>query len=178
MQNYNWHFSFAKHQPFLLFTNTQSTWVAVSWTSQRLLGRAEGKPPSPSVLRCVYSNLRCCQSAPGVTKSVISGCFLIILYICTTNISSVRVHAAYRLVYVHGVHISEAGSNLHPVFVDSQQIFFHKVHRKTSAQDAWKTWESPLRFIIWWFCFYFTIRIYRIYCMKHIRTLIYLYILQ
>lgn len=41
------------------------TWEAVSWTSQRLLGTGEGRPPSPSVLRCVCSNLQCFQTAPG-----------------------------------------------------------------------------------------------------------------
>ncbi len=46
------------------------------------------------------------------------------------------VDAAYRPVYVHGVHISEAGSNLHPVLVDPQQVFFHKVHGETSAGNT------------------------------------------
>lgn len=41
---------------------------------------------------------------------------------------------AYRSVDVHRVHISEAGSNLHPVLVDPQQIFFSYIHRQTSKK--------------------------------------------
>lgn len=43
------------------------------------------------------------------------------------------ISPAYRPVYLHGVHISEAGTNLHPVLVDPQQVVFHEVHRQTSA---------------------------------------------
>lgn len=45
---------------------------------------------------------------------------------------------AYRSVYLHGVDISEAGSNLHPVLVNPQQVFFHQVHGETSAGKTQK----------------------------------------
>lgn len=40
----------------------------------------------------------------------------------------------YCLVNLHGVHIGQAGSDLHPVLVDSQQIVLAKVQWKASRK--------------------------------------------
>lgn len=53
-------------------------------------------------------------------------------FVLTSNYSVCFAYT-YRSVYLHWVYICEAGSNLHPVFVYPQQIFFHNVHRQTSA---------------------------------------------
>lgn len=42
--------------------------------------------------------------------------------------------AAHRFVDVHGVNVSETGSDLHPVLLDPQQVFFHEVHREASSE--------------------------------------------
>lgn len=40
-----------------------------------------------------------------------------------------HICAAHRSVNVHRIHISKAGSNLHPVFMDPQNVIFLKVQR-------------------------------------------------
>lgn len=48
-----------------------------------------------------------------------------------TVTSKTRQHicAAHRSINVHRIHISKAGSDLHPVFMDAQNVIFLKVQR-------------------------------------------------
>lgn len=148
MESYNWcHFSSAKYQRLLLFTNTHSLpgWLYLEplkdfWIEQRedhhLLQRWD---VSAQTSDAVKAHLR---SQRGLFQIIFS------LFDLSSWFNFVCVPAAYCLVYLHGVHICQAGSNLHPVLMDSQQVFFNKVHRQTSARDTWNTWASLLTFII------------------------------
>lgn len=50
---------------------------------------------------------------------------------CQTVTSKTRQHicASHRSINVHRIHISKAGSDLHPVFMDAQNVIFLKVQR-------------------------------------------------
>lgn len=59
---------------------------------------------------------------------------LAFLYYCPVNNwspSKMRQHicASHRSINVHRIHISKAGADLHPVFMDAQNVIFLKVQR-------------------------------------------------